>query len=41
MAHEMSHVRNFDTRLMTLLAGMVGAIALMSDGHGTHAAEAA
>jgi heat shock protein HtpX len=34
VAHEMSHVRNFDTRLMTLLAGMVGAIALMSDGMG-------
>jgi len=34
VAHEMSHVRNFDTRLMTLLAGMVGAIALMSDGLG-------
>ena len=34
VAHEMSHVRNFDTRLMTLLAAMVGAIALMSDGMG-------
>jgi len=34
IAHEMSHVRNFDTRLMTLLAAMVGAIALMSDGMG-------
>ena len=34
VAHEMSHVQNFDTRLMTLLAGMVGAIALMSDGLG-------
>ncbi|HSE66807.1 MAG TPA: M48 family metallopeptidase, partial [Gemmatimonadales bacterium] len=34
VAHEMSHVRNLDTRLMTLLAGMVGAIALMSDGLG-------
>lgn len=32
IAHEMSHIRNFDTRLMTLLAAMVGAILLMSDG---------
>ena len=34
VAHEMAHVRNLDMRLMTLLAGMVGAIALMSDGMG-------
>ena len=34
VAHEFSHVRNFDTRLMTLLAAMVGAVALMSDGLG-------
>ena len=34
VAHEMSHVRNLDVRLMTLLAAMVGAIALMSDGMG-------
>jgi heat shock protein HtpX len=34
IAHEMAHVRNLDTRLMTLLAAMVGAIALMSDGFG-------
>ncbi len=34
VAHEMAHVRNLDIRLMTLLAGMVGAIALMSDGMG-------
>jgi heat shock protein HtpX len=34
VAHEMAHVRNLDVRLMTLLAGMVGAIALMSDGTG-------
>jgi heat shock protein HtpX len=34
IAHEMAHVQNFDTRLMTLLAAMVGAIALMSDGFG-------
>ncbi|HEV8355293.1 MAG TPA: M48 family metalloprotease [Gemmatimonadales bacterium] len=31
IAHEMSHIRNYDIRLMTLLAAMVGAIALMSD----------
>jgi heat shock protein HtpX len=34
IAHEMAHVRNLDVRLMTLLAGMIGAIALMSDGMG-------
>ena len=34
VAHEMAHMRNLDVRLMTLLAGMVGAIALMSDGMG-------
>ncbi len=34
IAHEMAHVRNLDVRLMTLLAGIVGAIALMSDGMG-------
>lgn len=34
VAHEMAHVQNYDTRLMTLLAAMVGAIALMSDGFG-------
>jgi heat shock protein HtpX len=34
VAHEMAHVRNLDVRLMTLLAGMVGALALMSDGMG-------
>lgn len=33
-AHEMAHIRNLDIRLMTLLAGMVGAIALLSDGMG-------
>lgn len=31
VAHEMSHIRNYDIRLMTLLAAMVGAVALMSD----------
>ena len=34
IAHEMAHIRNLDVRLMTLLAGMVGSIALMSDGLG-------
>ncbi len=34
VAHEMAHIQNFDTRLMTLLAAMVGAVALMSDGLG-------
>ena len=34
IAHEIAHVRNLDIRLMTLLAGMVGAIALLSDGMG-------
>jgi heat shock protein HtpX len=34
VAHEIAHIRNLDVRLMTLLAGMVGAIALMSDGMG-------
>ncbi len=31
IAHEMAHIRNYDTRLMTLLAAMVGAILLMSN----------
>jgi len=30
-AHEMSHIRNFDIRLMLLLAVLVGSIALISD----------
>ena len=34
IAHEMAHIKNLDVRLMTLLAAMVGAIALMSDGMG-------
>jgi len=32
IAHEMGHVKNLDVRLMTLLAALIGAIALMSDG---------
>ncbi len=31
VAHEMSHVRNFDIRLMTVVAALIGAIALLSD----------
>jgi heat shock protein HtpX len=32
IAHEMGHVQNLDVRLMTFLAALVGAVALMSDG---------
>lgn len=31
VAHEMSHIRNFDVRLMTIVAALVGAVALLSD----------
>ena len=31
MAHELSHVRNLDIRLMTVIAAMVGTLALLSD----------
>lgn len=31
VAHELSHVRNLDIRLMTVIAAMVGTIALISD----------
>jgi heat shock protein HtpX len=31
VAHEMGHVRNFDIRLMTVVAALMGAIALLSD----------
>lgn len=31
VAHEMSHVRNYDVRLMTLVAALGGAIVLMAD----------
>jgi heat shock protein HtpX len=34
VAHEMGHIRNLDVRLMTTLAALVGAIALISDGVG-------
>lgn len=32
IGHEMAHIRNLDVRLMTLLAALVGAIALISQG---------
>ena len=32
VAHEMGHIKNLDTQLMTLLAGLVGAIAIVSEG---------
>lgn len=31
VAHEMSHVRNYDTRVLTVVAALVGAAALLSD----------
>ncbi len=31
VAHEMSHIRNYDIRLMTVIAALVGAVALLSD----------
>jgi len=31
VAHEMSHIRNLDIRVMTVVAALVGAIALLSD----------
>lgn len=34
VAHEMSHIRNYDIRLMTVVAAMLGAIALLSDWSG-------
>ncbi len=34
IAHEMGHIRNLDMQLMTLLASLVGTIALVSDGLG-------
>ena len=34
IAHELGHVKNLDVQLMTLLAGLVGAVALISDGMG-------
>jgi heat shock protein HtpX len=34
VAHEVGHITNLDVRLMTQLAGLVGAVALVSDGVG-------
>jgi heat shock protein HtpX len=34
VAHELGHVKNLDTQLMTLVAGIAGAIALIADGSG-------
>lgn len=34
LAHEFAHIARYDTRLMTLVAAIVGAIALISDGVG-------
>lgn len=34
IGHEMGHVKNLDMELMTMIAGLVGAVALMSDGMG-------
>src|SRR5260221_4293214 len=31
VAHEMSHIRNFDVRVMTMVAALVGAVALLAD----------
>jgi heat shock protein HtpX len=31
VAHEMAHIRNYDIRLMTVIAALMGAIALLSD----------
>ena len=34
IGHEMGHVKNLDMQLMTMVAGLVGAVALISDGLG-------
>jgi heat shock protein HtpX len=34
IGHEFGHVKNLDMQLMTMVAGLVGAVALMSDGMG-------
>jgi heat shock protein HtpX len=31
VAHEMSHIRNYDVRVMTIVAALVGAVALIAD----------
>ena len=38
VAHEMGHVRNLDIRLMTVVAALVGAVALLADWTGARAA---
>jgi len=32
VGHELGHIKNFDVRLMTMLAALVGAVALLHDG---------
>ncbi len=32
VAHEMSHIRNYDIRLMTVVAALVGSVLILSDG---------
>lgn len=32
IAHELGHIKNHDVRLMTLLAGLIGAVTLIADG---------
>ena len=34
VGHEMSHIRNLDVRLMTMVAALIGVIVLLSDGMG-------
>lgn len=34
VAHEMSHIRNYDIRLMTVVAALVGTVLILSDGAG-------
>ncbi len=36
VAHEMSHVRNLDIRLMTVVAALVGAVVLLADWSAPH-----
>jgi heat shock protein HtpX len=34
VGHEMAHIRNFDVRLMTMIAALIGVVVLLSDGMG-------
>lgn len=34
VGHEMSHIRNFDVRLMTMIAALIGVVVVLSDGLG-------